>query len=533
MFFIFLFVSCVTITLPACGQDVKKSTKTETVEGKTYYLHTVEKKQTLYAIAKAYGVTVNDIVLENPATMGEIKAGQVLRIPAFKPSATTTTTRPDTAKYFYHKVEAGQTLYAISKLYNVKPEAIEALNPDVKSGGIKTGQSLKIPGVATTTGTGTLTTVIADTTKPKLKDSYNVALMLPFQLEKVDGIEIKDLIHDKQSFPAKMEVAVQFYEGALLALDSLRRTGMNVKLYAYDADDVDSAQMSIMLQKPEFANMDLFIGPLYPAVFKPVAKFAMEHHIPAVSPVSQSNRPLFKNSWTSKTIPSLSTQMEQLAQYVAKWHASDNVIVIGTSSTKDAAYVNAFQKMYNTTRYPSGSDSVRVLKGVTGLDALISATGNNVIIVPSTSQVFVTDLLRSLNAMTDKDKKKFTLYGMPNWMTYENLDFSYLQNLNFHYATPYFIDYSDSLTKHFLRTYLQTYKGDASQYAFQGYDVTMFYLKALQQYGSGLQQKLPELKYTGLQQCFDFYQTDSESGYENRGVQIISMQDYLLVKERK
>jgi ABC-type branched-subunit amino acid transport system substrate-binding protein len=225
--------------------------------------------------------------------------------------------------------------------------------------------------------------------------------------------------------------------------------------------------------------------------------------------------------------------MEQLAQYVAKWHVSDNVIVIGTSSVKDAAYVTAFQKAYNTARFPLGNDSVKVLKGVTGLDALVSATANNVLVVPSNSQVFVTDLLRSLNTMADKDKKKFTLYGMPTWMTYENLDFSYLQTLNFHYATPYFIDYSDSLTKHFLRVYKQTCKGDASQYVFQGYDVTMFYLKALREYGTGLQQKLPEIKSSGLQQSFDFYQPDSESGYENRGVMIISMQDYQLVKERK
>ncbi len=47
-------------------QQIKKSTQTEVIDGKKYYIHTVEKGQTLYAIAKIYEVDKNDIILENP-----------------------------------------------------------------------------------------------------------------------------------------------------------------------------------------------------------------------------------------------------------------------------------------------------------------------------------------------------------------------------------------------------------------------------------------------------------------------------------
>ena len=58
-----------------------KSKKTEVIAGVKYYIHTVERGQTLFAIAKIYGRTVNDIVIENPESIDGIKPGQELKIP--------------------------------------------------------------------------------------------------------------------------------------------------------------------------------------------------------------------------------------------------------------------------------------------------------------------------------------------------------------------------------------------------------------------------------------------------------------------
>src|SRR5438105_1577806 len=68
------------LTIGSFSQEVTKSKKIETVDNKKYYMHTVEKGQTLYAIAKEYSTTVNDIILENPDAIDGISPGQVLRI---------------------------------------------------------------------------------------------------------------------------------------------------------------------------------------------------------------------------------------------------------------------------------------------------------------------------------------------------------------------------------------------------------------------------------------------------------------------
>ena len=77
LFLILLF----SFQLSTAQNTIKVSTKKVTHNGKLYYIHKVKKGETLYAIAKAYNVQVNDIVFENPDVFDGIKAGQELKIP--------------------------------------------------------------------------------------------------------------------------------------------------------------------------------------------------------------------------------------------------------------------------------------------------------------------------------------------------------------------------------------------------------------------------------------------------------------------
>ncbi|MDQ3109319.1 MAG: LysM peptidoglycan-binding domain-containing protein [Bacteroidota bacterium] len=517
----FLPVSCV-----AQRGDVKKSTKTETIEGKKYYLHTVEKQQTLYAIAKAYDLNVNDIVVENPDALNGIKPGQVLRIPAQKPVAVFKPVVADTG-YFIHHVKAGETLYGIENLYKVSHENILKLNPTAK-GGIKAGEDLKIPGKNPNPKViGTIPVAGPDTLFiENKKATYTIGLMLPLQLYNVDNIDTKQ---GREGFPAKSKAAVEFYEGVLLAVDSMRKTGMKVNLYVYDIDEGDSVKVLEVLKKPEFKFMDMILGPLSPAPFYAVSSWANEHHVAVVSPVSPANRVLFKRPDASKALPALSTQMEQLASFVGEHHKADNVIMVTSGNMKEQAAANTFRINVSKLLFPGMSDTIKTTRGISGLEALLKKDKNNILVIPSNSQAYVSDLLRSLNTLSDK--YVITVYGLSAWMGYDNLDLEYLQKLQFHFVAPYFIEYdSSATTKRFLSKYNSTFHGDAGMYAFSGYDVGLYYLQALNMYGTNFYQKLPEIKGTGLQQDFDFYKSDVESGYENRAVRIVQVVDYRLVR---
>jgi LysM repeat protein len=151
--------------------------------GKVYYLHEVQKNQTLYSISKAYRVTVDALTRENVIPPNGIQTGQVLRVPAADQQAaatqqprssvqqptTASATRPAVQSsrqapvsgvpgisisnekivsggktFFMHEVQKGQTLYSIAKAYKVTILDIDREN-SIPAGGIREGQVLKIP----------------------------------------------------------------------------------------------------------------------------------------------------------------------------------------------------------------------------------------------------------------------------------------------------------------------------------------------------------------------------------------------------
>lgn len=526
-----LLVAC-TGTLRA--QDgIKKSKKTETIEGKKYYIHTVEKGQTLYAISKAYEMNVNDIILENPDAMNGIQPGQTLRIP-FEKKAATTVVLPDTArKFIIHKVEAGQTVYSLSKKYNVTENDIYSNNPDARLG-LKIGMELKIPVAKAHVDPGTSLPIIDTVPHPDsiptvMRDVYNVAFMMPLQLWNVGNIEPDDIVADppKSEFPQKPKAAVEFYEGALMAIDSMRKAGMRVNVWVYDVDDLDSGKTSAILAQPEFATMDLIIGPFSPGPFDDIAEFANAHHIGIISPVSTANRVLFKNPMAVKAVPSPSTQMEQLAAHISTQRKDENVILITSGLLREQKTCSAFKDEMNRLRVADMKDSILVNQGFSGIESKLVKDKMNVLIIPSNSQAFVTDLIRNLYGLAEK--YQITVYGMPGWMDYDNLDFEYLEALHFHFAAPYFVDYEAPLTKKFILQYRSIYGGDPTSFAFAGYDITMFFLQQLRTSGTGFVPAVNGKTGEGIQQSFSFARSDAESGYENFGIRIVHISDYELV----
>ncbi|HEU4718626.1 MAG TPA: LysM peptidoglycan-binding domain-containing protein [Bacteroidia bacterium] len=534
LFIITMLVMMIGFSFPLHAQNdggVKKSAKTEIVDGKKYYLHKVEKGQTLYAIAKAYDLTVNDIIVENPDAMNGIHPGQVLRIPFEKPKPVATAASSSDST-FVIKVQQGQTLYSIAHQYNTTEDAILKLNPDAK-GGLKTGQDLRIPGKkkepVLPALVGNENPSQADTLyNGKKKDSYNIAFMLPLQLWNVDNINPGD---PQPSIPQKAQASVDFYEGALIAIDSMKRRGMNVHVYVYDTDDADSAKVQSILSKPEFSEMDMIIGPLSPGPFYPVSEWAKAHNVPVISPVSPANRVLFKRPEALKALPGISTQMEGAADYLAAAHPKDNIILFNSGNTKDNAAAGAFSDRMNQLLFPSGNDSIRSVKSFSAIGQNMKIDKLNIVVIPSQNQAFVSDLLRQLNGLTDK--YSIMVFGMSFWMSYD-LDPEYLEKLQVHFPTAYYVDYDSSASvQRFVKRYQAVYNGDPSMYAFAGYDVTMFFLNAMFTYGTDFYRKREALKGTGLQQDFDFVRSDEESGFENNGVRIVGVKDYHLFLEKQ
>ena len=131
---------------------VERSENKVIISGVTYYIHVVKAGETVYSISRAYDIKENDLIKENPSAESVINEGQLLRIPVNltqqsekMPEQPTQTRQKDEANFIYHVIQSGETVYSLSRQYNVSDNDIIQSNPDVDITKISIGTEIAIP----------------------------------------------------------------------------------------------------------------------------------------------------------------------------------------------------------------------------------------------------------------------------------------------------------------------------------------------------------------------------------------------------
>lgn len=130
------------------SSSIKLSSNTQRINNKEYYVHIVEQGQTLFSIARAYGLKYYDAVIKTDIHL--MKVGDTVWLPKNEYSVAAVSAKADavtssSTRVHYIKVEPGQTLYGISREYGVSVDQIVEANPELKGEQLKAGQMLKIP----------------------------------------------------------------------------------------------------------------------------------------------------------------------------------------------------------------------------------------------------------------------------------------------------------------------------------------------------------------------------------------------------
>ena len=126
---------------------VPDSVGEEVIDGKVYITYQIEPKDTYYKLSRTYGPSVSAIAEANSNI--KLKIGDRIRIPTERMAAELhEETITDTASFEVktkYQVGKKETLYAVSKRFNVPIEDLQAFN-GLTNNEIKEGQILKIPG---------------------------------------------------------------------------------------------------------------------------------------------------------------------------------------------------------------------------------------------------------------------------------------------------------------------------------------------------------------------------------------------------
>ena len=135
-----IFLFCLFVLF---GQEVSVSPVIKQENGKTYYIHTIQKGETLYSISKAYKVSVDEIIMLNPQVQDGLKVYQEIKIE--RKGSTEERVQPSSnASYVNHIVRANETLESIAKVYGVSVGVIRNTNPHIIMP-LQKDQILRIP----------------------------------------------------------------------------------------------------------------------------------------------------------------------------------------------------------------------------------------------------------------------------------------------------------------------------------------------------------------------------------------------------
>ena len=560
-------------------------------ENQSYFLHTIEKGQSLYSIAKMYNVTTNDIIRLNPGCDEKIYAGQAIKIPKGKESQKGET---------FHTIQAGETLYKLTTIYNISAKAICEANPGLSAENFRIGQVILIP----LEQEQEMETAQAPAEKPAIqgpvqsrcKDMLKVKRKeTVFSVSREYGISEQELIaanpelkkgmkkgqylcipypsattmqptapkEDPYAIPpsnnelfrkskeapqaiSTIKAAlllpfqedkrmVEYYEGFLMAVDSLKRTGTSIDLYVYDCGK-DVSTLNTILAKNEMKNMNVIFGPMHQQQIKPLSTFAEKNDIRLVIPFSSKGEEVFNNPAIYQINTPQSYLYSEVYEHFTRQFPNAHVIFIEpTSEDKEKAeFISGMKQELKSKGMSMKTVNENATKDM--LKEALRSDKDNIFIPTSGKNVMLIKILPQLILLVrDTPEQNIHLFGYPEWQTYTRDHLESFFELDTYFYSSFYTNTLFPAAIQFTNNYHKWYSKDLvskfPSYGMLGFDTGFFFLKGLSRYGSELENNLPKMNLTPIQTGFKFERVNNWGGFINKKVLFIHFtKNFELVK---
>ena len=373
--------------------------------------HLVEAKETKYGIATKYGLTVTELEQLNPQIVGGLNVGQtVILKPGVQVKKTTNVTLVD------YEVQPKETLYSLSKKFDIAQADLITLNPDLQDG-LKIGMILKVP----SNGTGILVSKAKDSvlvaknkvnliTSVDKSQQKNMVLLLPFNLTKIETDSVKTKTEQLKTNKF-LNLTLDFYAGAQMAIDSAKVLGLPVNVKVYDVESTKySSNVASIISKNNFENVDVVVGPFQNTVVETTAQLLAKYNVPVISPLSKERGLPMDNLYYS--IPSEDLLKASMFNYF-KAKNGNVVAIISSKKTTSKEYISAnHPEVKHAAFNDKGALDVALLK-----TQLVKGQKNFVLmeIEKASTIINITNILKGLQKEYDIQLAVFELYDALNF----------------------------------------------------------------------------------------------------------------------
>lgn len=399
--------------------DVVKEEKVKTTTAT--FSHTVLAQETKYGIATKYGLSVEELEKLNPQIVSGLKVDEVLTI------KTTQENKAIIVNKDKYEVQSKETLYSLSKKLNVSLEDLMASNPELKEG-LREGMVLEIPGRKLTKDSVYVAKQKVSLLKTIDKTSQKeLVLLLPFNLDKI-GTDPSKSQTEYLKTNKFLNLTLDFYAGALMAIDSAKVLGLPVNVKIYDIESTKTtSNIATVIAKNDFSKVSAVIGPFQSSHVETTGQLLSKYNIPVISPLSKEKGSGLPNLYYA--IPSEDRLKANLFSYCEE--NNGNVIAI-VSSKKTSS------KTFLMENYPEVKHATFNEKGgldVASLKSQMVKGKTNFVILETEKAGTILNITNILKGLQKEFEIQMVVYEVYNALNFEEIPMKNLVDLKMMYPS--------------------------------------------------------------------------------------------------
>ena len=550
-----LFLLLAAPSLYAQGYDVPDvvvSKEKANIGGKVYFVHKVLPKQTVYSICKAYGVTEQELVAANPDCKDGLKAGSILFVPVSDANAPAAAAKPaekadkaepepeftpeetsgddstlEIDRVIEHPVRWYESLSSIARKYKISAAEILAYNGLTDSDSIR-GRTLLIPVYRERSAAPDPDDSDGNDNEPDGGNAENSPEDPVTPVRKQHWYSASDPIHIALVLPFNAGTTpnasfLNFYSGALLAVQEQKEKGAHVILNVYD----QAQGARTILEDPKFQESDVVIGPVEAATLDPFLTFSDQKGVILVSPLDHKADSLADtHPFFFQAPASANTQLDNL---IASLHGRNQgpVYLVTSNTTGETRLIERFEDQLHAEGISYRKVSLSELPDMVNAASRLQPAR---VVIGSENRMFTAEVISALNALS-KQNVPMQVWCTNRVRNYETSDPDALFNLGVRTSVPYFIDYANPDDQDFVRKYRALFYAEPDDFAFQGHDVLSYFIVSLMQQGSAFIDHA-DLHPMQLLHCnLHFMREDAKSGWRNHATRnlLYDKEDFSIV----
>ncbi len=349
------------------------------------------------------------------------------------------------------------------------------------------------------------------------KKSNNIAMVMPFCS--------KQILANPDCYDAQLgNLCREYYQGALIALDSFERAKVAVTLSVFDTEN-DSMTLLRILQKTQLKSSELIIGPVLQGGNKLMSGFVKETGVYHISPLMTFSKTRLDDAFWISANPDIPTYATFLYNYiVTQNHDSANIIIVSDKSPLDKNITTVLKQIIPKSK----TVSIKFVEYERGFNMIkyLSQSLTNHIILPSSNEATVNGVFK--NIKDTNDGFTMTTYGFPQWLEFKNMDYEVWQRMNVTVLSPYFIDYDNEQVKIFIESYRARFYTEPTEAAFKGYDQLLLFGMELATNGKNFISKMENKTFSTLNTRYYFKRQEEGASYQNYFLNVLKLEELKL-----